>query len=142
MPDHLEATVVSTNQKMGFSGVTRDNDPITIDYSPPLGDGQGYTPLELQLLSLAACSGSTVATLLRRMRKEVIRLTVTARGTRREEHPLCFQEIVLEFVLESPDAGDAEVSKAIQVSEETYCPVWAMLKGSVQVTTSYQIVAG
>ena len=119
-----------------------ENVPIAIDYTPPLGDDRGYTPLELQLISVAACSASAVALLARRMKREVSRITVAARGERRTEHPLCFARIELEFVVESPDASDAEVEKAIRMSEETYCPVWAMLKGNVQIAATHRIVRG
>lgn len=35
--------------------------PIVFDFAPPLGDGQGCNGLELLLMSLAGCSGTTVA---------------------------------------------------------------------------------
>lgn len=117
------------------------NPPITIDYVPPLGDGQGYMPLELLLMSLAACSGATVATLLRKMKKNISGLQVIASGTRRDQHPTSFQNIVLEFVLDSKDAEGSDIRKAIQLSEETYCPVWAMLKHNVEITSEYRIIA-
>jgi uncharacterized OsmC-like protein len=31
--------------------------------------------------------------------------------------------------------------KAIQLSEETYCPVWAMVKNNVEIETDYKIIA-
>lgn len=136
----LEVKVNLINDKVQFSGEAGSNQPVTIDYVPPLGDGQGYTPLELQLMSLAACSGSTVVTLLRRMRKTITGLQVKATGVRRDQHPLSFQTITLEFLLHSPDAEDADVQKAIQMSEEIYCPVWAMLKGNVEVVAKYSII--
>lgn len=123
MTEHLEIAIDLTNDKVQFSGAVRSNEAITIDYTPPLGDGQGYMPLELMLMSLAACRGATVAALLRRMKKDVSASRVTARGIRRDEHPTCFEKIFLEFVLDSTDAADLDCQKALQLSEETYCPV-------------------
>jgi uncharacterized OsmC-like protein len=37
--------------------------------------------------------------------------------------------------LTSPNSTEAEVHKLIIMSEETYCPVWAMIKGNVDVET-------
>ena len=139
--EQLEITVSLTNQKVQFSGVSRSNPAITIDYTPPLGDGQGYMPLELLLISLAACAGATVAALLRRMRKNVAGLQVKAAGLRRDQHPTSFTKIFLEFVLTSSDAEAADLQKAIQLSEEAYCPVWAMLKNNVEVIPEYKIIA-
>ncbi len=141
MGEQLQASVKLINDKVQFSGQAGSNPAIQIDYVPPLGDGDGYTPLELVLVSLSACSGSTVASLLRRMGKTVCGLQVTARGVRRDAHPTGFESIVLEFTLDSGDALEADLGKAIQLSEQTYCPVWAMLKDNVEITSQYRVVA-
>jgi len=141
MAEQLEVTVNSTNQKLGYTGVLRSHPPIPIDYIPPLGDGQGYMPLELVLMSLAACSGGTVAFLLRKMGKNISGVKVNAKGIRREQHPTSFQRIILEFILTSEDTKDSDIQKAIQLSEESVCPVWAMLKNNVDIVTEYKIIA-
>lgn len=69
MGEQLEAAVSLINDKIQFSGVVRDNPAITFDYHPPIGDGHGFTGLEVLLLSLAGCSASTVVYLLRSMKK-------------------------------------------------------------------------
>ena len=122
--------------------MTGNHPPIILDYIPPLGDGQGYTPLELLLMSLATCAGATLVTLLRRMHKTVAVLKVQAHGLRRDSHPICFRQITLEFVLTSADTAAADMDKALHLAEETYCSVWAMLKGNVEVKTEYRINAG
>jgi putative redox protein len=139
MAEQLQASVELVNQKMRFTGRARDNPFLTTDYAPPLGDGEGYTSLELLLLSLATCSGGTVASLLRKMHRIVAGLKVQATGVRREQHPSCFQTIRLGFVLDSPDATDADLQKAISLAEATYCPVWAMVKGNVEITTEFRV---
>jgi putative redox protein len=136
MAEQLEATVKSANQKVQFIGTVKFKPPITMDYTPPLGDGHGYTSLELLLMSFANCAASTIVPLLRRMRKTITDCTVQAKGIRREEHPTGFRTIHLDFVITSPDVIEADVQKAIQLSEQTYCPVWAMIKGNVEITTT------
>ncbi len=71
MTEVLEVVVHSTNQKPGYTGKSRSNVPITMDYTPPLGDGQGYMPLELLLMSLAYCSGGTFSFLLQKIGKNI-----------------------------------------------------------------------
>jgi putative redox protein len=141
MGELLEATVELINHKVQFHGMAGDHPGITLDYSPPLGDGQGNTPLELLLISLAGCAGATVVTLLRRMHKSVNALQIQAHGLRRDNHPICFHSITLRFELVSPDVITVDMDKALKLSEETYCPVWAMLKGNVEIQTEYQINA-
>ena len=141
MSNVLEVTVNSTNQKLGYTGVLRSHLPIPIDYIPPLGDGQGYTPLELLLMSLGACSGGTVGLLLRKMGKNISGVAVKVKGIRREQHPTSFQKIFLEFTVNSVDAKDADMQKAIQLAEESVCPVWAMVKGNTEIATEFRILA-
>ncbi|MHB8918229.1 MAG: OsmC family protein [Desulfocucumaceae bacterium] len=77
--------------------------PITFDFSPPIGDGQGYTGLELLLMSFSGCVAATVLYLLRKMGKNISELTVNANGIRRDQPPIKFQKIFLEFILTSED---------------------------------------
>lgn len=139
MPAIVNASAKLVNDKLGFSASAGDNPPIGLDYVPPLGDGKGYMPLELLLVSLSGCAGSTVASLLRRMHKTVGALSVNAEGERRDEHPTVFTKIRLRFNIVSPDASDADVARAVQLTEEKFCPVWAMLKNGVEVTTEVQL---
>jgi putative redox protein len=111
-----------------------------MDYFPPLGDGQGYTGLELLLMSLAGCSATSIVYLLRKMEKNVAGFSVRAKGIRREVHPTSFHTIALEFLVTSGDADDASVKRAIHLSEESLCPVWALLKNNVEIKTEYRIV--
>jgi putative redox protein len=141
MGEQLEVTVNSTDQKVQCAGWSRSNPAVTFDYGPPLGEGQGYTPLESLLMSLAVCSVTSVVYLLRKMRKNIAAFKVNAKGTRREVHPTALTKIYLEFILNSPDVTDADIQKAIRLSEETYCPVWAMLKNNVEIITEYKIIA-
>ncbi len=138
-PEQLEISLNLINQKVQFSAGSRQQPAITIDYKPPIGDGQGYMPLELLLMSLASCSGSTIITLLRKMKKSVSSFEVRAQGVRRGQHPTAFEKIFLHFTLNSADAQDRDMMDAIRLSEESYCPVWAMLKNNVEVIPEYQI---
>ncbi|MFZ5353696.1 MAG: OsmC family protein [Bacillota bacterium] len=136
----LDATVNLINDKVKFQGTAKENPSITIDYVPPLGDGEGYTSLELLLLSLASCSGTAVLSILRKMKKNISGFRVKAQGARREEHPTILTNIKLEFSIESNDADEESVQKAIAMSEASYCPVWAMLKNSTEITAEYRII--
>lgn len=141
MANQLEVNVKLTNEKVQFIGNSRSNLAVTCDYFPPIGDGEGYTGLELLLLSLAACSSSTIVMLLRKIRKTVTGFAVHATGIRQEQPPTAFEKILLEFTLHSPDARETDMEKALELAEKTVCPVWAMLKNNVEVIPTFQIVA-
>ena len=138
--DPLDITVDLVNDKVQFTGALRDNAPVTVDYIPPFGDGEGYTSLELFLMSLATCVGSTVLIVLRKMRKTITGCRVSAQGIRRNEHPTGFAHIALEVTLHSPDVTESELQRSLQLAEASLCPVWGMIQGNVEVTVTTRLL--
>ncbi len=128
------------NDKLNFNGKVDGNLPVSIDYIPPLGDNLGYTSLELLLLSLSSCTGTAILTFLRKMKRTITDLEINSKGVRKEEHPTGFQTIFMEINLKSPDVSEEDMNKVIKLSEETYCPVWAMVKGNVEISVKYNII--
>lgn len=130
------------NDKVQFLGISEDNPerPITFDYRPPLGDGQGYNGLELLLMSFAGCIATAVVYLLRKMGKTVSGLEVKARGVRTPPPNMKLEKIFVEFVVESADVEDADIQKAIQTAEQSLCPVWQMMKNNVEILPEYKMI--
>lgn len=135
----LIAAVRLVNDKLHFEGRVEGNSPVSIDYTPPLGDNLGYTSLELLLLSLSSCVGSAMLSFLRKMQKTINTCEITAKGIRREEHPTGFITISLYINLTSPNTTSDDLTKVLKLAEDTYCPVWAMLKGNVEIVINYTI---
>ena len=128
------------NNKLNFIGKTDFETSVSIDYIPPYGDNLGYTSLELLLMSLASCYGSALLLLLRRMGKIIKGLELKADGVRREQHPTSFRTITLDFCIKSDNTTEQEVEKVMKLSEDSLCPVYAMLKGNVEISTRFSIV--
>ncbi len=138
--NHLKASAELINEKAKFKCTVDGRDPIIVDYVPPLGDGEGYTSLELLLLSLATCFGSTVKFMLaEQMKKRIDGLRIQAAGVRREEHPTSFETIRLELIFKTPELKPEELERVMQMAKDIYCPVWAMLKTAVPIETLYRI---
>jgi len=135
----LTASVILINDKLHFSGKVEGSEPISIDYTSPLGDNLGYTSLELLLLSLASCMGSAILTFLRKMGKTILACEIHADGLRKQEHPTGFSKITVNIIVKSPDVTDNDMLRVIKLSEDTYCPVWSMIKGNVVVDTKFTI---
>jgi len=135
----VNTSISLINDRLNFKGIVGDNIPISIDYIPPLGDNLGYTSLELLLLSLSSCIGSSVLTILRKMKKNVNGFEIYSKGIRKEEHPTGFKTIFIVMDIKSPDVTENDMDKVIKLSEETYCPVWSMLKGNVEISIKYNI---
>ncbi|MPN57955.1 Protein YhfA [bioreactor metagenome] len=138
MNNNLTVTADLINDKVRFSGTSRENHEVIIDSI----DGDGYTPLEVFLMSLATCSGMTLALLLRRMHKEVAELKVVASGERRTTPPSYFKNIHLIFELSSKDLQESEIEDTIKLMEESMCPVWNMVKNNVDISSEYRVTCG
>jgi putative redox protein len=135
----MTTTLNLLNEKVHFHGSVTGNVPISIDYVPPFGDNLGYTSLELLLLSLSSCVGSSVLIFLRRMKKTINGFEINASGVRKEEHPTGFKSIELKLSIKSTDATADDLNKVIKLAEESYCPVWSMLKGNVEIAINHSV---
>lgn len=135
----LNTQIRLANDKLNFTGTAGDNNPISIDYTAPLGDDLGYTSLELLLLSLSSCLGSAALTFLRRMNKTINGFGIQAKGIRKTEHPTGFSVISLEINVTSPDITIEDLEKVVSLAENQYCPVWSMIKGNATVETFFVI---
>ncbi|MDR0286764.1 MAG: OsmC family protein [Clostridiales bacterium] len=136
----LSVKMHTVDDKAKFIAVARENPIVTVDYFPPVGTGEGYTSLELLLMSFGSCVSTTLMTLLRfKMKKAVSGITAYVDGTVREEHPKSLSYILLRLKINAEDLTEAEAREALKVAENGVCPVWAMVKGNVTVDVEVEI---
>lgn len=140
MGTEMKVAVGNLKGNMQLTGKGHTSHEVSIDYFPPLGEDKGFTSLELLLIGLASCSGHTVQFLLGRMGKALEKLDVQVVGNRRMDvHPTIVTDAKLQFTLKGDGLDAVTVEKAITMAEETYCPVWAMLKNNVTVSWKYSL---
>lgn len=134
----LTASAELKNDKMMFLGESGGNTVIS-DYIPPYGDGQGFMPLQLFLVSLSACLGGTIQFLAKNMQRHVGSLKVSAEGNRRQTHPTIFEHIRLNVQIVSNDLTEDELQGILKKAEETLCPVAAMIKNTVPLEMTFEL---
>lgn len=138
--DTLTVELQSLDDKAMFRSAARENPEIVIDYFPPVGTGQGYTSLELLLMSFGSCVSTTILTLLRYKAHKIIRgISVHMEGDVRESHPKALETIRVTLCFKAKDLNEADVRQALALAEESICPVWAMIKGNVAVAFTIDI---
>lgn len=138
--DSFKATLKLVDDKVKFIGKAGNNSEITLDYFPPVGNGSGYSPLEMFLLSLTECMSIAVLMVLRgKMKKTIKAFSANASGIQKDEHPKSFSKIEIEFVFESDDLDDESVKNAIFAAEDKICAVGAMIKGNVETSFRHVI---
>jgi putative redox protein len=138
MSSQVKATV-TLKEKTQLVGKAHTTHQVVIDYIPPFGSDDGFMPTELLLTSLAGCSGHAIMFILNKMEKTIDDMEICAVGNRRDEHPTIFTDVELTYNLKGKNLDAASVERAISLAEEKYCPVWAMIKGNVNVTWKYNL---
>ena len=104
-------------------------------------DGEpGIGPMELILAGLAGCTGIDVVLILEKKRQPLQDLKVRVRGKRVDTYPMVYDQIEIEYLLWGEGLGEKAVEQAIQLSEEKYCSVSAMLGKTAEIKSTYRIL--
>lgn len=103
-------------------------------------NGIGVSPSQMLLVALASCSAVDVVEILKKKRKKLTMLEVTASGEQDPEPPWPYRKIHVRYRVGGEGLTDKAVSQAISLSQEKYCSVAATVRGVAQITTEYEIV--
>ncbi len=136
-----KSAVVRQVRGMTFAGLTESGHWVTVDGPPEFGGSSAaIRPKELILISLGACTGSDVVSILQKKRVKLGGFEVKLKAQVAEEHPQVYTKIHLEYVFYGENLAAADLERAIDLSQNKYCPVSAMLKNSVEITNSYVVL--
>jgi|WetSurMetagenome_2_1015567.scaffolds.fasta_scaffold195721_2 putative redox protein len=132
--------ILKWNKKMSFSSEI-DGHKIVIDAANEFGgENNGPRPKALLLLSLAGCSGMDVVSLMEKMRINYSDFKIIVEGNLNEDHPKKYNSITLKYIVTGKDIEIEKIEKAIKLSEEKYCGVWATLKPGVKIDYKIEIL--
>jgi len=112
---------------------------------PQLMDSKGDrhaapTPLEMLLVSVAACTAFDVQSILEKKRQDVVEYKVEIIGTRFDEHPRRFIAFHINHIVRGRSISEKAIADAIELSDTKYCSVAATVRPTATITTSYEIV--
>ena len=110
---------------------------IVMDSDRETNSGPG--PMELLLMALGACTATDVVSVLKKKRQKLESLEVVCSGERATEPPTVWTKLEIVYRLRG-ELDDAAVKHAIELSEEKYCSVAAMLKKTAKLNWRYEIV--
>jgi putative redox protein len=128
--------------RMTFIGKAGTNHLVPMDTTPDFGgDNSATKPLELLLIALGGCTGMDVASLFKKMRVDFSGIEMNLSAERSEEHPNVYTKIDLEYVIYGRGIDEEKVKRAVELSQEKYCSVSAMLRKSCPVNYTWRVVA-
>ncbi len=136
-----KSAVIRQVRGMTFAGLTESGHWVTVDGPPEFGGSSAsIRPKELILISLGGCTGSDVVSILQKKRVKLAGFEVRLKAQVAEEHPQVYTKIHIEYVFYGENLASADLERAIDLSQNKYCPVSAMLKNSVEITNSYLVL--
>lgn len=98
------------------------------------GNEDGFLPMEMFAIGLAGCTGMDVISILQKMKQDVTSFEVKVHADRVNQHPKIFSDINIEYILTGNNLDPKAVEKAVQLSEEKYCPGQAILSKTANIT--------
>jgi len=98
------------------------------------GQGKGMKPKGLLLTALAGCTAMDVMSMLRKMRTEPESFSVEADAELSGTHPKVFTHIRLIYRVKGALITEEKVRHAVDLSQNQYCSVTAMLRPAVPIS--------
>jgi len=132
-------------QVRGLTFVGRSNSGHWLPMDGPAdfnGSDSATRPKELLLIGLGGCTGADVASILKKMRENITNFKIDIETESATEHPKVFTKIHLTYKFWGNDLREENIKKAIDLSQDRYCSVSAMLKKAVEITHSFEINPG
>ncbi len=117
-----------------------DTHTLRIDAPKEIGRDSGPSPKKLLLSSLAGCTGMDVVSLLQKMRINFTDFEILIDADLTTEHPKVYSEIRMVYKIFGSDLNKEKIQKAVDLSQEKYCGVSAMLKKNSPIKYSVELV--
>ena len=114
----------------------RDNYQLKVNGAGNIGSS------DLLTMSLIGCSSYDVVEILEKQRQELTQLNVSAEAVQDETPPWKFKKIHIRYQAIGRGLDPEKVKKAIQLSEEKYCSVYATLRDVIEITHEVEVLEG
>ncbi len=98
------------------------------------------SPLEMLLVSVAACTAADVISILLKKRQDVTAYKVDVTGERKEDYPRAFTAFHINHIVHGRGVSEKALADAIELSDTKYCSVAATVRPTAKITTSYKII--
>lgn len=105
-----------------------------------IDEGVGMKPSDLLLVAIASCSAIDVVEILSKKRMPLTSMDICTSGEQDADPPWTYRKIHMHFKLGGKNLTEKAVAQAIQLSEEKYCAVAATVRGTVEITTDFEIL--
>ena len=120
-----------------FVAISPSGHAVTLDSES--ASNKAPTPMELLLMALGACTATDVVSILKKKRQKLESLEVLCSGERAPDPPRVWTKLEVIYRLRGR-LEEAAVKRAIELSEQKYCSVSAMLQKTATLTWRHEIL--
>ena len=116
------------------------NHTLRMDTTGEGGHDTGPGPKKLMLAALAGCTGIDVVSILQKMKVLFSDFTINIDAGLTDEHPKIYKDVVVKYVIKVDSANQDKMIKAVELSKQKYCGVYAMFTSFCTVTTQIDFI--
>ena len=120
-----------------FVAISPSGHAVTLDSERP--SNKAPTPMELLLMALGACTATDVVSILKKKRQKLESLEVVCSGERAPEPPKVWTKLEVVYRVRGK-VEEAALKRAIELSEQKYCSVSAMLQKTATLTWRHEML--
>jgi putative redox protein len=99
------------------------------------GEDSGPSPKRLMLAGLAGCTGIDIVSILNKMKVEFSDFTIGVHAALTVEHPQTYNYVKITYKIKLAEEDKSKMIKAVNLSTEKYCGVFAMFKTFAKMDT-------
>jgi putative redox protein len=100
----------------------------------------GVNGADLLPLSLIGCTAWDVISILQKQRQQVSHFAAMAESVREDDPPWRFLKIHIHYQFSGKGLNPELIRKAIDLTENKYCSIYATLRQAVELVSDFEIV--
>lgn len=116
--------------------ILKDNDDHRVIMKKP----KGVSASDLLPMALIGCASHDVVEILTKQRQNLQQLKVSAEAVQDDDPPWRFRRIHIHYQAIGKGIDPEKLRKAILLSEEKYCSVYATLKDAIEITHDSEVL--
>lgn len=132
-------TIHSINSRfaggMAFSSDINGHTLVTDSTADDGGHDSGPSPKRMMLASLSGCTGIDIVSILNKMKVSFKDFSISVDARLTETYPKIYDQVTLTYSIALAEADRPKMEKAIHLSQEKYCGVFAMFSKFAEMRT-------
>lgn len=133
MTTHSVTTVF--NKNMAFTADISGHNVLMDTAADDGGDDSGPSPKRLMLASLAGCTGIDIVSILNKMKVKYSDFSIGVHAALANDHPKTYNHVKITYKIKLAPDDKTKMIKAVTLSTEKYCGVYAMFKTFAKMDT-------